>query len=421
MSNTPNSWDSARLVAASQPPLPGRNVGLADAYGLTLAEAAVARCPVNHYASSAMDGYAVNASGAAAGPWRLIGAAPRNGEIALAPGQAASILTGGAVPELASSIVRVEHTQVVNGNVHMLPSQHNSRDIEPGANIRPAALEADQGQQIISAGSTLGPAELAAAAVAGIDQLRCHPAPRLGFVFTGDEVITSGLPQPGEVRDAFGPYFFRLCHELGHGGQRIPANPVYQERIDDELAAMTEQLRTASQQVDVLITTGGTGFSSADYLRRALAAADATVLIPEISMRPGHPTVLAQLPQTRQQQQADTPGTYVLGLPGNPLAALAGFATVGMPLLAALAGIGRLAEFRGVAGESCSTQRGPRLMPARLEAGVVQASSYHGSAMLRGLLGATYFAVVHADTRPGDEITLLPLPWARFDPVGVQR
>ena len=418
MSDNPNSWARSRRIAASQPALEPENYALADSFGLILAETVHALCAVNHYDSSAMDGYAVNATGAAAGPWRLIGPAPRNGQIELAPGQAATILTGGAIPADTTSIVRIEHTSLLDQGVHMLPEQRGSRDLEPGANIRRAGEEAAAGQQILQPGTLIGPAEMAAAAVAGIDTLRCHRAPKVGFVFTGDEVLTSGVPGPGEVRDAFSPYFVSLCAELTHGVQRIPAAPLYQARIDDDLAAMTQELRRASQELDVLITTGGTGFSSADYLRRALAEQKATILVPEISMRPGHPTVLAQLPATPQQQAAGSAGTYVLGLPGNPLAALAGFATVGMPLLAALAGVGELAEFHGVAGDSCRTGRGPRLMPAREENGVIETSKFHGSAMLRGLLGATYFVVVSADTTARDPIPLLPLPWARFNPAG---
>ena len=49
-------------------------------------------------------------------------------------------------------------------------------------------------------------------------------------------------------------------------------------------------------------------------------------MIDGIAMRPGHPAVLAELPD----------GRFILGLPGNPLAAMMALCTVGAPLLAAL-------------------------------------------------------------------------------------
>ena len=77
---------------------------------------------------------------------------------------------------------------------------------------------------------------------------------------------------------------------------------------------------------DVVITTGGTGRSGTDHLRRAVAELGGRLLIDGIAMRPGHPAVLAELPD----------GRFVLGLPGNPLAAMMALSTIGGPLLAAL-------------------------------------------------------------------------------------
>ncbi|MFC0581839.1 molybdopterin molybdotransferase MoeA [Micrococcoides hystricis] len=413
---TDNSWTRSRDIAAAQHPLPTAQKPLTEAYGHVLAKDTSALIAVSHYVSAAMDGYAINTPESFTGPWKLVSEGRRDGNLELAAGEAAGILTGSAVPETATSVLRIEHTRIEDGLIYLLPNHTQTRDLEPEANIRGAGAEVVAGQRILTARTLIGPAELAAAAVAGVDYLECYPKPRIGFVFTGDEVITEGLPGPGEVRDAFSPYFAQLMCELRHGSQRIPAETIYQARIDDDLDSMSAELVRAASEVDVLITTGGTGFSSADYLRRALAQEGAQILVPEISMRPGHPTVLAQLPATEQQRLAGRGGTFVVGLPGNPLAALAGFATVGMPLLAALSGVGQLTEHHGVAGETCQTKKGPRLMPARDQQGVIQASTFYGSAMLRGLLGAQYFAVVSEETNPGDLIPLLPLPWANFDP-----
>src|SRR5690606_26591720 len=51
-------------------------------------------------------------------------------------------------------------------------------------------------------------------------------------------------------------------------------------------------------------------------------------LVDGVSVRPGHPMLLARLPD----------GRFLLGLPGNPLAAVSGLMTLGAPLIAALRG-----------------------------------------------------------------------------------
>lgn len=418
------SFSQAQAIAAAQSSLPGSQTSLRDSFGLVLADDVQARCAVSHYESAAMDGYAVNASGGhSRGPWTLRGAAPRDGNLELDPGDAVSIVTGGAVPPSATSVVRIEHTHTIGTQLEIRNENVDTRDLTPGAHIREAGLEESRGATILRAGALMGPAEIAAAAVAAIDTLVCVPAPKVGYVFTGDEVLTEGIPGPGYVRDAFSPYFSALTGNLQHGSTKIPARADFEARIGDELAAMQRYLDRAATEVDVLITTGGTGFSSADYLRRALDAADATYLIPEIDMRPGHPTVLAQLPT----------GTFVLGLPGNPLAAIAGFVAVGMPLLAALSGIGELPQFFLPAGISATNQKPskhrpnkpapqtPRLIPAAYRNGVIEASSFQGSAMLRGLVGAEFLAVTYpGTTAPGDQTRILPLPWATFNPPTTQ-
>ena len=79
---------------------------------------------------------------------------------------------------------------------------------------------------------------------------------------------------------------------------------------------------------DVTITTGGTGCSGTDHFRAAISALGGQLLLDGIAMRPGHPAVLAELPD----------GRFVVGLPGNPLAAMMALITIGAPLLEALGG-----------------------------------------------------------------------------------
>ena len=80
-------------------------------------------------------------------------------------------------------------------------------------------------------------------------------------------------------------------------------------RIGDDCHATTAALRDTD--ADLIVTTGGTGGSRADHLRRALDDLGAEFLLTGIAARPGGPTRLARLPD----------GTLVPGLAGNPVAA----------------------------------------------------------------------------------------------------
>ena len=154
---------------------------------------------------------------------------------------------------------------------------------------------------------------------------------------------------------------------------------------------------------DVVITTGGTGRSGTDHLRRAVAELGGRLLIDGIAMRPGHPAVLAELPD----------GRFILGLPGNPLAAMMALCTVGAPLLAAL-GHGTLPPVGEV---PCGTMIDPdpgrtRLMPFRLLYGMASPAQHAGPGMMRGLAAADGVLVVPPHgVQLGEAVPAFALPW----------
>ena len=80
--------------------------------------------------------------------------------------------------------------------------------------------------------------------------------------------------------------------------------------IRDDLGAITLAVRRASK-VDILITTGGASVGDHDFVQAALRAAGVKIGFWKIAMRPGKPFMFGTKAKLR-----------VLGLPGNPVAAL---------------------------------------------------------------------------------------------------
>ncbi|GAA1497921.1 molybdopterin molybdotransferase MoeA [Paeniglutamicibacter kerguelensis] len=373
-------------------------VPLHQAGGRVLARDLVARYPIPHCATSAMDGFAVSGQG----PWRLLNAvAPNPAEsagVSLAPGEAVSVVTGSLIPEGAESIIRLEHTIERDG---LLTSD---RTVSPGADIRPAGTEATPNDVLQAAGTVLCAGVVATAAVAGYDELLVAARPRVHLVYTGDEVTTSGTPAPGQVRDGFSPVLPQIIAALG--GRAASAARIGDSQAQS-LAALTDVQALAA---DIVITTGGTGFSDRDFVRSAAAELGGKEIISSIAMRPGHPSMLAALPD----------GRILVALPGNPLAALMAVATLVDPLLRGACGTepeepGRAlgtADFAPLPGRH-------RLIPARwvrsgdpLVPDALAPAEHVGSAMLRGLSGAEAILVIPpAGARAGTPVGYLRLPW----------
>ncbi|WP_176697648.1 molybdopterin molybdotransferase MoeA [Arthrobacter koreensis] len=406
------SWKEARTAAhAAARPLPFETVPLAEALGQTLASDAVALQQVPHYASSAMDGWAV----AGPEPWTIVVPEPEpepwqihkeSGRRPLQAGEAVSILTGGLVPAGAEAVLRTENGDLTPGDPAVLRRAATAREDEPrlGEHIRPAGEEAAAGETTIPAGTVLSPAHIALAAVCGHDTLPVLRAPRVSMLFTGDEVIESGLPDSGQVRDTFGPQLPQLVEMLGGRVDVVQRLP---DRLDDVIAALStdavDEHSLAMSSGDVLLTTGGTGISDADHLRRALEAVDAELLIDGIAMRPGHPTLMARLQD----------GRFVVALPGNPLAAMMAVFTVLEPLLQGLRGAPAGKDYHVLAGVDVAPLPGrTRLVPCRIQDGRAFPSQYFRSGMLRGLAEADAVMVLPEEGCTADQaVSALPLPW----------
>lgn len=380
MTPGPMSWEQARAAAGGTGPLPATAARLDQALGAVLAGDLRAPAGLPAADTAAMDGFAT----CGPGPWRVAGhlLAGQVHRAALRDGEAVEIATGAAVPPGAGAVLRYE-------DAGRSPCGAITGRTEPGRNIRPAGSDFRAGQVLIPAGTRLSALMLGLAASAGCDEVRIRPRPRVGVIITGGEVRASGPPSASVTRDALGPAMTGLVTSLGAEVARV------RHTGDDE-----EPLARALAQAgtDVQVVTGGSAAGPADRLHKVLADAGAELLVDGVRCRPGHPQLLAVLPDGRR----------VVGLPGNPFAAVAGLLTLLAPLLVAWSGTGPAADTVVRRPDDAPRRPGHTvLVPVHLDAGgrlrVLRSSS---SASLLAAAHATH--LLAADDR--DAAVLVPLP-----------
>ncbi|MCU1641536.1 MAG: Molybdopterin molybdotransferase [Nocardia sp.] len=388
-SATPLSLAEARdVLRRNISRLPVRRVPVRTARGAALAEPLPAVEALPRFDVSAMDGYAVSGPG----PWQVrrdIGFAGGQRPAGLLDGEAVRIATGAHVPDGTGSVVRDEFVQVADdGRLYRLADtpirddvRHRGEDWNPGYEIAPAGAPVTAA--LISAAAS---AEVTTAAVRGPVRAR--------IVMTGDEIRSDGPLHLGQTRDSIGPVLPDLLAWHGIGTvERVHLRDT--ENAFDEVFA-------AAGDCDLLIIVGATGGGAADQLRAALDRVDARMLLRRLRLRPGGSTVAAQLAS----------GPVILGLPGNPYAAVATLLALITAVVEGLTGGTPARVLRGPlanAGEISGTA--PRIVPARArEEGGWIGDAQIRTAHLAGLLDRDGLVIVPADALDGALVEFIPLP-----------
>ncbi|MGX1271185.1 molybdopterin molybdotransferase MoeA [Streptomyces phaeoluteigriseus] len=377
---------TARSLAARRSPV---SVTLEDALGLVLAAPLTALTDLPSFDTSAMDGWAV----AGPGPWAVRDEgvlAGQDGPARLSDGEAVRIATGARIPPDTTAVLRSEH-----GRTDEKGRLHPGRDLPHGQDIRPRGQECRSGDQLLPAGAVVTPAVLGLAAAAGYDTLAAVPRPRVEVLVLGDELLTEGRPHDGLIRDALGPMLPPWLRAMG-------AEVVALHRLGDDAEALHRALTTST--ADLIVTTGGTAAGPVDHVHPTLGRLGAELLVDGVEVRPGHPMLLARI----------TEDQYLVGLPGNPLAAVSGLLTLAEPLLRTLAGRPAPEPYTLPLREAAHGHpHDTRLVPVVLRGDHAVPLHYNGPAMLRGIAAADALAVVPpGGARAGQEAELLDLPWA---------
>lgn len=290
----------ARIVETAKP-LATERVTVAAAAGRVLREPARALVDLPPFPSSAMDGYAVRAAevpGELPVAFEIAAGSPPPGPLPL--GAAAAIATGGTVPDGADAVVPVEVVEV-HGTRVAIAGQATG-----GQHVRPRGGDVREGDVVVDAGTTLGPAQIGALAASGIAEVICSALPRVAVLATGSELRPAGETlTAGQIYESNSAM---LAATLARIGADVEALPVVEDDEAAHRAAITRGL-----QADVLVTSGGVSMGEHDLVRRVASELGVREVFWGVAVKPGKPLSFGA-----------RDGALVFGLPGNPVSSLVG-------------------------------------------------------------------------------------------------
>ncbi len=387
-----------RLRAALVPLTEVETLPTAQAGGRVLAADATARRANPPQANSAVDGFgfahaALNGPGTYTLP--LVDGRAAAGQpfaAAVPSGHAIRILTGAILPEGVDCVVLEEDCATDGARVAF------DGPVKPRANTRRAGEDVEEGAEALPEGRVLTPPDLALLSALGVGNVAVYRRLRVGVLSTGDEIVgdPSADAAAHQIFDANRPMLLEIARRWGYQAVDLGHAP-------DDPKQIAAALDRGAALADVILTSGGASAGDEDHVSRLLRD-NGTLSSWRIALKPGRPLALALWQ-----------GVPVLGLPGNPVAALVCTLVFGRPALSVMAGSGwkQAQGFTVPAAFTKAKKAGRReYLRARLdEQGAAEVFVSEGSGRISGLSwaeGLVELPDTAAQITPGSPVRYLP-------------
>jgi molybdopterin molybdotransferase len=309
------------LLAAAAVPLESERVPIGMAHGRVLASDVHANLSAPPRDVSAMDGYAVRDTDLRAGGavrLRVAGDsfAGSGHDRRLGTGECIRIFTGAPIPSGADRVV-VQEVVTREGDLALFQGA-----LGPSRHIRTRGSDFSEGDLLLPAGRLLDYRALVAAAGGDLAHLDVRRRPRLAVLSTGDELADPGTARgmQDRVPESVSLGVLALARDWG-------AEPLARVRVADDLPRMERAAAEAVEAADLVVVTGGASVGDRDFARAMFAPLGLDLLFSKVAMKPGKPVWFGRVRDT-----------LVLGLPGNPTAALLTARLFLAPLVAGLTG-----------------------------------------------------------------------------------
>jgi len=214
--------------------------------------------------------------------------------------------------------------------------------------VRAAGEDVRAGQVVLRPGVLLRPQEIGMLAAVGKMTVGVVRRPRVAVLATGDEIVAPDeLPGPGQIRDANS---YTVAAEVRLAG----GVPMILDIARDREDLVRRSLRVALEQgADFIVTSGGVSVGDFDLVKQVLAA-EGEMVFWSVKIKPARPLAFGVI---RARPGLLAQAIPLLGLPGNPVAALLSMKLFGRPALLKMQGV---------------TDWAPPLLRARLEQPVLR-------------------------------------------------
>jgi molybdopterin molybdotransferase len=373
-------------------------VELSFAVGRLLAEDIVADRDLPPYNRSQMDGFAVVASEVSEGAtMQVVGqvAAGATFDGIREPNSCVSIATGAPVPDCFDAVVQHELTD--NGSEVVT---FHCDDIKQGKSIHQKGVDAKAGDVLVAKHAKLSPQHIGIAASVGAHALKVLSKPKVVVITSGDEVVAPyEQPLPHQIRNGNNPM---LAASFASMGCEVVETHHVLDNPEATNASIAEALDGCC---DLVVTIGGISAGKRDFFPAAFAHSNVDLAVKGARIQPGKPVIVGK-----------HANAMVLGLPGNPVSALACSLVFGWPIVRSLQGIPATLPWQE-APLANEVQPNPHRLcfrPCQLVDGKVTVPNWQGSGDLvhtASTHGLVQLPSSENALHQGDNVLCIAFPW----------
>lgn len=392
--------EAQRLLFDLAAPVGKCTVGLLKSNGRVLSQDIKAPISIPSFNKSALDGYALIADDTRqAEPSRPVQLKVieeiRAGLVAeekVVPGTTIKLMTGAPIPDGANVVIKYE--DVVRNNDYISVFQ----TLKAQDNIIKAGEDVVEGEVIASKGTVITPPLIALLAGIGVAQVPVYKKVKIAIMSSGDELVSPFEELPaGKIYNSSLYGLLSRCHELG-------AQPLDLGIVPDQIEAVSSRMAEALKKADIIVSTGGVSVGDYDVIKDAMVEAGAEMLFWKVAMKPGSPIAAAKKGKK-----------LLVGLSGNPAAAMITFDLILIPLIKKLMGIENPwpDKIKGILADNfkkSSPQR--RFLRAQLEKkdGIdyLKLTGEQGNGVLKSMVGCNVLVDIPAGSGPvvyGQEVS----------------
>ena len=216
---------------------------------------------------------------------------------------AVRIMTGAPIPVGATAVIKQEDITLIEDNFIIL-----NKSIKDNENICFKGEDISKGTLLVSKGKKLDFADIGIIASAGIDKIKVYKLPKIALISTGDEVIDiDNALTPGKIFNSNKYSIISRIKELGYDIK-------YTTHVKDCESNIEEYVNKFSNDMDLIITTGGVSVGEKDLLNESIDNINGKKLFWKVKIKPGSAVLCSKINNA-----------LVVSLSGNPTAALTAF------------------------------------------------------------------------------------------------